>query len=35
MSAYPRLASVTGLFCLEPDDGFGEHLPCTTLTEVL
>jgi hypothetical protein len=28
------VTSVTGLFCLEPNDGFGEHLPCTTLTEV-
>ena len=26
--------SPTGLFCLEPNDGLGEHLPCTTLTEV-
>lgn len=21
----------TGLFCLQPNDGFGEHLPCTSL----
>jgi hypothetical protein len=26
--------SPAGLFCLDPSDGFGEHLPCTTLTEV-
>jgi hypothetical protein len=25
---------ITGLFCLEPNDGFGEHLPCTTLSKV-
>ena len=25
---------VTGLFCLQPNDGFGEHLPCTTLSKV-
>ena len=24
----------TGLFCLQPNDGFGEHLPCTTLKKV-
>lgn len=24
----------TGLFCLQPNDGFGEHLPCTTLSKV-
>ncbi len=23
----------TGLFCLQPNDGFGEHLPCTTLSQ--
>lgn len=28
------ITQVTGLFCLQPNDGFGEHLPCTTLTEV-
>jgi hypothetical protein len=28
------VSSPTGLFCLEPNDGLGEHLPCTTLTEV-
>lgn len=28
------VTSPTGLFCLEPNDGFGEHLPCTTLAEV-
>jgi len=26
------VTGVTGLFCLEPNDGFGEHLPCTTLS---
>ena len=25
---------ITGLFCLQPNDGFGEHLPCTTLGKV-
>jgi hypothetical protein len=33
----PALFGVTspaGLFCLEPDDGFGQHLLCATLTEV-
>jgi hypothetical protein len=25
---------ITGLFCLEPNDGFGEHLPCATLSKV-
>jgi hypothetical protein len=24
---------ITGLFCLEPNDGFGERLPCTTLSK--
>lgn len=24
---------ITGHFCLQPNDGFGEHLPCTTLTK--
>lgn len=24
---------LTGQFCLQPNDGFGEHLPCTTLTK--
>jgi hypothetical protein len=24
---------ISGLFCLEPNDGFGEQLPCTTLTK--
>jgi hypothetical protein len=24
----------TGMFCLLPNDGFGEHLPCTTLKKV-
>jgi hypothetical protein len=25
---------INGLFCLEPNDGFGEQLPCTTLSKV-
>jgi hypothetical protein len=25
---------ITGLFCLQPNDGFGEQLPCTTLRRV-
>jgi hypothetical protein len=28
------ITQVTGLFCLQPNDGFGEHLPCTTLRKV-
>jgi hypothetical protein len=28
------VTQVTGLFCLQPNDGFGEHLPCTTLRKV-
>lgn len=28
------ITQVTGLFCLQPNDGFGEHLPCTTLSKV-
>jgi hypothetical protein len=28
------VTSPAGLFCLEPNDGLGEHLPCTTLTDV-
>lgn len=24
---------ITGQFCLQPNGGFGEHLPCTTLTK--
>lgn len=24
---------ITGQFCLQPNDGFGEHLPCTTLAK--
>ena len=25
---------ISGLFRLQPNDGFGEHLPCTTLSKV-
>jgi len=25
------VSGITGLFCLQPNDGFGERLPCTTL----
>jgi hypothetical protein len=28
------ITQITGLFCLQPNDGFGEHLPCTTLSKV-
>ncbi len=28
------IPQITGLFCLQPNDGFGEHLPCTTLGKV-
>lgn len=28
------VTQITGLFCLQPNDGFGEHLPCTTLRKV-
>lgn len=28
------ITQITGLFCLQPNDGFGEHLPCTTLSRV-
>jgi hypothetical protein len=28
------VTQITGLFCLHPNDGFGEHLPCTTLSKV-
>jgi hypothetical protein len=28
------IPKVSGLFCLLPNDGFGEHLPCTTLSKV-
>jgi hypothetical protein len=28
------ITQVTGLLCLQPNDGFGEHLPCTTLRKV-
>lgn len=28
------VTQITGLFCLQPNDGFGEHLPCTTLSKV-
>lgn len=27
------ITQITGLFCLQPNDGFGEHLPCTTLSK--
>ena len=28
------ITQISGLFCLQPNDGFGEHLPCTTLRKV-
>lgn len=28
------ITQITGRFCLEPNDGFGEQLPCTTLSRV-
>lgn len=28
------ITQITGLFCLQPNDGFGEHLPYTTLHKV-
>jgi hypothetical protein len=28
------ITQITGLFCLQPNDGFGEHLPCATLSKV-
>jgi hypothetical protein len=28
------ITQITGLFCLQPNDGFGEHLPCITLSKV-
>jgi len=28
------ITQVTGLFCLQPNDGFGEQLPCTTLRKI-
>ena len=28
------IPQVTGLFCLQPNDGFGEQLPCTTLSKI-
>lgn len=28
------ITQTTGLFCLQPNDGFSEHLPCTTLSKV-
>jgi hypothetical protein len=28
------VTSPAGLFCLEPSNGLGEHLPCTTLSAV-
>ncbi len=28
------VTQLSGLFCLQPNDGFGEHLPCTTLSTV-
>jgi hypothetical protein len=28
------VTQISGLFCLQPNDGFGEHLPCTTLSKV-
>lgn len=28
------ITQITGLFCLQPNDGFDEHLPCTTLSKV-
>jgi hypothetical protein len=27
------ITHVSGLFCLQPNDGFDEHLPCTTLSK--
>ena len=28
------VAQTTGLFCLQPNDGLGEHLPCTALGKI-
>ncbi len=28
------VTQISDLFCLQPNDGFGEHLPCTTLTKI-
>jgi hypothetical protein len=28
------VTQISGLLCLQPNDGFGEHLPCTTLGKV-
>lgn len=27
------ITQITGLFCLQPNNGFGEHLPCTALSK--